>query len=62
MNKEEELVILQEGQYFGEWGVIEDKPRKANVIALEDTDFFVIDKKSFNSTIGVYYAYLETYG
>lgn len=47
------MVVLKDGQYFGEWGVIEDLPRKASAIAVEDTDIFIIDKKTFNNSIGV---------
>jgi CRP-like cAMP-binding protein len=56
---DEELVILNHGQYFGEWGIIENKPRKASAIALDDCDMFLLDKKYFIQTIGVYGVNLE---
>ena len=50
---EEELVVFSHGQHFGEWGIIENQPRKASAVALEDVDMFLLDKKHFNLTIGV---------
>ena len=59
--EEEELQILSDGQYFGEYGVIEDKPRRASAYALEDCHLFLIDKANFNKSIGVLLIYLEMY-
>jgi CRP-like cAMP-binding protein len=60
---DEELVVLNQGQYFGEWGIIENKVRKASAIALEDCDMFLLDKKYFLQTIGVYFVVIiEKYG
>jgi CRP-like cAMP-binding protein len=50
---EEELVTLTHGQYFGEWGIIENKMRKASAVAMEDCDMFILDKRYFSQTIGV---------
>jgi CRP-like cAMP-binding protein len=51
---EEELVIFSHGQHFGEWGIIENKQRKASAIAIEDVDMFQLDKRFFDLTIGVF--------
>jgi hypothetical protein len=55
---EKELVMLTTGQYFGEWGILEKKSRTAAAYTLEDTDLFVIDGKSFESSFGVIFMYI----
>lgn len=42
------LTILEENQVFGEMGLIEDKPRSATVVALEETTLRIISRDSFN--------------
>lgn len=43
------LTVLGEKQVFGEMGLIEDKPRSATIIALEDTSVRMISRESFNT-------------
>ena len=43
------LTELGAGRYFGEMGVIDEMPRSATAIALEDTKVAVIDKAELNS-------------
>ncbi len=43
------LTELGAGRYFGEMGVIDEMPRSATAIALEDTKVTVIDKDELNS-------------
>jgi CRP-like cAMP-binding protein len=45
--------VFSQGQHFGEWGIIENKTRKASAVALEDVDMFLLDKRYFVTTIGV---------
>jgi CRP/FNR family cyclic AMP-dependent transcriptional regulator len=50
MNEEgEELILatLQQGDNFGELSLLDDQPRSANVIALEDSVFMVLQKIDF---------------
>jgi CRP-like cAMP-binding protein len=51
--KVEEQLTLCQGQYFGEVGIIEKKLRNASVIALEDSDIFLLEKSFFEVSIGV---------
>jgi len=51
--EEEEILQLTDGQYFGEWGIIDEKPRMSSAYALEDCDLFIIDKRPFINSIGV---------
>jgi CRP/FNR family transcriptional regulator, cyclic AMP receptor protein len=46
----DELILstLQKGEIFGELALLDDKPRSANVIALEDCELLVIHKSDFN--------------
>lgn len=50
---EHEVLVLTEGQYFGEWGVLERKLRNASAVAAEDSDIFLLDTKSFEQSLGV---------
>ncbi|HPQ53338.1 MAG TPA: SpoIIE family protein phosphatase [Spirochaetota bacterium] len=48
---EEEEIILQHfgaGSYFGEFSLIDNLPRSANVISVEDSDIFQLDKTDFD--------------
>jgi CRP-like cAMP-binding protein len=55
IEEEEEINQLTDGQYFGEYDVIEARPRLASAYAIEDTHLFVIDRTTFNKSIGVRY-------
>lgn len=43
------LAKLEKNQIFGEMGLIEDKPRSASIVALEDTELRVITRESFKT-------------
>ena len=47
-NKKIVLAILEEGQIFGEMGLVEDQPRSATVTASEDVQLAVLSRDSFN--------------
>lgn len=47
-NKKIVLGVLEEGQIFGEMGLVEDKPRPATVTAIEDVQVAVISRDKFN--------------
>jgi len=42
-----QLSILMPGEVFGEMGIIDEGPRSASVVALEDVDLLVIPRDSF---------------
>lgn len=43
------LAILAEGQIFGEMSMIDDRPRSASIIAMEDTIVEVFNREEFNN-------------
>lgn len=47
-NKKIVLATLEEGQIFGEMGLVEDQPRSATVTASEDVQLAVLSRDSFN--------------
>jgi CRP/FNR family cyclic AMP-dependent transcriptional regulator len=47
-NKKIVLATLEEGQIFGEMGLVEDQPRSATVAAFEDVQLAVLSRDSFN--------------
>jgi len=47
-NKRVVLAILDEGQIFGEMGLVEDQPRSATVTVVEDVQLAVLNRDSFN--------------
>lgn len=49
--EQKELAILDEGDFFGEMGLVEARPRSATIVALEDTITDVITQENF----GVYF-------
>ncbi|MEN6444643.1 MAG: HAMP domain-containing sensor histidine kinase [Candidatus Cloacimonas sp.] len=49
-----QLSILQAGEFFGEMGIIEDSPRSASVVALEDVELMVIPRETFNNMLFSY--------
>ena len=53
MKEGEEVTVTQldAGNYFGEVALIEDKPRNANVTAIEETTCYVLERAEFRSVI-----------
>ena len=49
-----QLSILQAGDFFGEMGIIEDSPRSASVVALEDVELMIIPREAFHNMIFAY--------
>ncbi len=49
---EKEILTRVNGEYFGDWGIIEGNTRKASALTLEDTELFTLDTDSFNSSFG----------
>ena len=47
-NKKIVLAVLDEGQIFGEMGLVEDQPRSATVEVVEDVQLAVLNRDSFN--------------
>jgi len=47
-NKKIVLATLEEGQIFGEMGLVEDQPRSATVAAFDDVQLAVLSRDSFN--------------
>ncbi len=45
------LSILEPGDFFGEMSIIDDQPRSANALALEDVELLVIDRESFTDLV-----------
>lgn len=44
-----QLSVLEPGQFFGEMGLIDEEPRSASVIALEDVELLVIPRDAFTN-------------
>jgi len=42
-----QLSILEPGEFFGEMGIINDEPRSATAVALEDVELLVIPREAF---------------
>ena len=47
-NRRTVLAILEEEQIFGEMGLVEDKPRTATVMSIEDVQLVVLNRDSLN--------------
>ncbi len=45
------LSTLEPGDFFGEMSIIDDQPRSANALALEDVELLVIDRESFTDLV-----------
>lgn len=45
------LSILKEGDCFGEMALIDDEPRSAHVIAMEDSDLLVLRREDFHQRL-----------
>ena len=41
------LNILKEGEFFGEMSLVDDQPRSANVIAVEDSTVLILKREAF---------------
>jgi CRP-like cAMP-binding protein len=52
---EQEIIELSEGNYFGDWGILEKRMRSASAYASEETELFLLDSKIFELTFGVRY-------
>lgn len=50
-NEEKTLVILSEGDFFGEMAVIDREPRSASAIAITETKCIVLNHEVFESTM-----------
>ena len=51
-NKKIVLGTLVKGQIFGEMGLVEDQPRSATVVAIEDVQLTVLSRDNFNDLFG----------
>jgi CRP-like cAMP-binding protein len=45
------LSVLKEGDFFGEMALIDDKPRSAHVIAMEDASLLVLRREEFQHKV-----------
>jgi CRP/FNR family transcriptional regulator, cyclic AMP receptor protein len=45
------LSKLNQGQFFGEMSILDNEPRSADVVAVEDTDCLVLDRSAFESLV-----------
>ena len=45
------IATMQEGDFFGEIALLEDKPRNATIVAVDDLEVYTLDKKSFRDAI-----------
>ncbi|MEX1051163.1 MAG: Crp/Fnr family transcriptional regulator, partial [Gemmatimonadales bacterium] len=48
------LAILGQGDFFGEMSLIDDQPRSAHVIAMEDANLLVLRREDFQSALQGY--------
>ncbi len=51
-NKLKEIAELTKGSSFGEFALLENKPRAATIICKKDSHFAVLDQKSFKKILG----------
>lgn len=49
--EEKQLAILGPGDFFGEMAILNDKPRTASAVVIEDARLLVIDAETFGSMI-----------
>ncbi len=45
------LMIMKDGDIFGEMSFLDGRPRSATIVAVSDLDTFVIDKKDFETLV-----------
>jgi CRP-like cAMP-binding protein len=48
------LSILQPGDFFGEMSLIDNRPRSANVVALDDTTFLALTREGFRAHLAAH--------
>jgi len=48
---QEKILVLGEGEFVGEMAVINEAPRSATAVAVEDCELISMDRESFNSGI-----------
>jgi len=53
------LSLLNEGNFFGELSLLDNDPRSASVIAVEDTTLFMFTKRQFYQLIETYPSILK---
>jgi CRP-like cAMP-binding protein len=49
--KEQVLAVLGDGEFFGEMAILNNKPRSANAVVLEESKMLVIDPKTFEDMV-----------
>jgi CRP/FNR family cyclic AMP-dependent transcriptional regulator len=45
------LAVLKPGDFFGEMALVDDSPRSASAVALEDTQLITLDREKFLFTV-----------
>ena len=50
--KPEEVVMLSDGDFFGEMALIEDNPRNSTAQTIEESEVFKLNKKDFIALVG----------
>jgi len=50
-NVEKTLVILGKGEFFGEMAILNNRPRSATAMVIEDCKILMIDRKTFDTMI-----------
>ena len=45
------LSLLGEGEFFGELALLDDRPRSASVVAIEDTELLIVQRGDFHELI-----------
>jgi CRP/FNR family cyclic AMP-dependent transcriptional regulator len=48
---EKTLTMVEKGDFFGEMAILNDKPRSATAVAIEDCEMLVIDRKTFDTLL-----------
>lgn len=45
------LSLLGEGEFFGELALLDDRPRSANVVAVEETELIIVKRSDFHELV-----------